>query len=62
MKVKKVIGSSQHGILREKSCLTNLIAFLNEVAGLVMKGEQWMFIFILARLMTMSLITSSLTK
>lgn len=27
MKVKKVIGSSQHGILREKSCLTSLIAF-----------------------------------
>lgn len=34
----KVIGSSQHGFSKGKSCLINLIAFYNEVSGAV---EEW---------------------
>lgn len=35
MEDKKVIWNSQHGFSKGKSCLTNLIAFCNEVTGAV---------------------------
>lgn len=34
-----MIGSCQHGFLNRKSCLTNLIAFCDEMSGLVDKGR-----------------------
>jgi len=34
----KVIGSSQHRYVKEKSCLTKMIIFYNEVSGL--DGER----------------------
>ncbi|KAK4830241.1 hypothetical protein QYF61_009308 [Mycteria americana] len=39
MKDKKVIWSSQHGFIKEKSCVTNLIAFYDKMAGLVDEGR-----------------------
>jgi len=39
MKDKKVVGSNQHGFTNGKSCLSNLIAFYNDVISLVDEGR-----------------------
>ncbi|KAK4810802.1 hypothetical protein QYF61_008774 [Mycteria americana] len=36
---EKVIRNSKHGFTKGKSCLTNLITFYNEIAGIVVKGR-----------------------
>jgi len=39
VKDKKFIKNSQHGFLKEKSCLTKLITFYVKMNGLVDKGR-----------------------
>lgn len=55
MKGRKVFWNSQHGFLKKKSCLIKLMKLLSQWTTV----EQWIFlVFALARLMTLSPITS----
>jgi len=58
--VIKVIWNSQHGFMKVKLCLTNLIAFCDGMSGWVV--ERIFFFLILARLSALSPITSSQTS
>jgi len=44
-KDSEVIRSSQHGFMKRKPCLTNLITFCNEVTTLVDEGTAVGFIY-----------------
>jgi len=53
---KKVIRSSEHGFTKGKSCLTNLIAFYNDMTGWI---DEVLSTSTSARFSTLSPITSS---
>ena len=57
MKDKKVTGSRHYGFSKGKSCLTNLIAFYNEVTGLEDEGRAVDVAYL--DFLTLSPITSS---
>jgi len=44
-KDRKVTGSSQHGLTNNKSCLTNLIAFYDEVTVPTVSGRAVDFVY-----------------
>ncbi|CAM5088900.1 unnamed protein product [Natator depressus] len=43
---RKVIRNSQHGFTKDKSCLTNLIAFYDEITGSVDEGKAVDMLFL----------------
>ncbi|CAM5157446.1 unnamed protein product [Eretmochelys imbricata] len=45
-KERKVIRNSQHGFIKGKSCLTNLIAFYDEITGSVDEGKALDVLFL----------------
>jgi len=59
MEGKKVIWNSQHGSMKGKLCLTDLIAFLNEMTGSVDEGRAVGVVLTLVRLLTLSPIAFS---
>nr|XP_047907141.1 uncharacterized protein LOC125180535 [Anser cygnoides] len=57
MKDKKMIRTSQHGFTKGKLCLTDLIAFYNEVTSL--EGEEDVVYLDFSKTLTVSPVTSS---
>ena len=46
----KLINACQHGFLRARSCLTNLLCFLEEITKLVDDGRCNIFRFLISNL------------